>query len=514
MSSETASELGVRSITGLELEAMYLRHGTHGAGRAMEVRQTWKFNDLTPRTYFAMGSQAYIHSKYAQAIFNRLIDSFAVSHRRQRFDLERLDLSDIDDVWVYDYSSFTSNFTEQKYFLQELGEYCLGYPLKVFDTHFGEQTLDLGVYILEYLEHTSVMPEFYLGPALCTRLDLPPLRFSHRRAGALGVYGNLASCTVLHGLVSMNITGSVRKSSVVGDDGLAVVTPYFPEEGEIPPLTRTLSDIKGALRLLGEINDGKFATLSAQSSSGWTYLKRALRRVDNKLILWKQEHVFNLAFLLDRSTETYRKGNIDSLAGIKSLLGQVFTLLLRINRFPHEYQDDDLADICLILRSIYLKLGLPLQGTITGCTITLEKRGLKQNPGHRNKKSTVRVRHLVCQIPPPSLAHRLRDDPLEVLLRDHDFSSEPIYVPRMIERHSFIDPPQVGGSIRCNKTRSLKLLEAAGFVSSSVPESVVCSSAEDFRYFRELLIRPSLTMEYEYYFKEELPSHFVDILHR
>lgn len=248
MSDATAKSINQNKCTGIE----YLRH-YHFTGRQtdapMELRQVWRFNDLTPRTYFAQGSRVFNRSMFAQEIFNTLVDMFEVSHRRRRFDLNRLDLDEEDDVWIYDYSSFTSNCTEQKYFLDALAIFCEGTSIRVFDVFHGVQIIDLGVYLKEYNDECNRLAEFYLGPKI-ESLGIPKATYNHKRAGALGVLGNIASCTILHALLNMMITGSARKSSVVGDDGILLKKfRSAHESGEIDEWLNDPISIRNALRL-------------------------------------------------------------------------------------------------------------------------------------------------------------------------------------------------------------------------------------------------------------------------
>jgi hypothetical protein len=72
--------------TMLDVEKFYHINGEHPQGYT-ELRSVWRYNDLKPRCYYAMGPTHYQAAKYIQPIFNSLVDLFPVSHKRMRFSL-------------------------------------------------------------------------------------------------------------------------------------------------------------------------------------------------------------------------------------------------------------------------------------------------------------------------------------------------------------------------------------------------------------------------------------------
>jgi hypothetical protein len=516
MSEETARLLGFTKITGEE----YLRNYFSGGdlvGGSLELRQAWRYNDLTPRTYFCVGGKLFVVSMYAQEIFNTLIDLFEVSHRRRRFDLRRLDIDEEDDVWVYDYSSFTSNFTEQKHFLDRLADFCQGYPLVVFDVRHGKLQLDLGTYIRDYNAACNKLPEFVLGPALMKRLGIAFARYQHQRAGALGVYGNLASCTVLHGLFSMNLTGSVKKSSVVGDDGLLVIKTQYGEleEGEATDNLTHMTEIRNSLRLLGEISDTKFAVLgypSSPYSSMWTYLKRSLIRHEDSLELLDQEHLINVALML-QEPHTLRRGNMSSFSGVSSLLVQVLNLLLRIHRQQTQVLDVELEAISEILNKTYSKFSLPKIGSLHGARVCMTGRSSYVEETSRKQESFF-VDKIICCIPPEGFGFRLRRHPVEVLIEQHDWEQDPIKIPEMSMDSPRVDPSRLklGDTFVSTSSKALGLAEKMSIVVKSPLSSRYCRCREDFEDFQRKLLSRSFSIVYEYTCIRDVPLHFVDIL--
>lgn len=513
MSYDTARKLGMKSVTGVEYLRILMNEG-RAAGGALEVRQAWRYNDLTPRTYFAQGGTVFRSSMYAQEIFNLLVDSFEVSHRRRRFDLDRLEMDELDDVWVYDYSSFTSNLTEQKYFLRELSTYCMGYPLFVFDVVDGVIRLDLGEYLREYVDVCGDCPEFYLSDAIVSSLGFLHATYKHKRAGALGVYGNLASATVLHGLFSMNITGSPHLTSVVGDDGLIVITPWTEslEEGEITGKLRHSTEVKTVLRLLGSIADWKFAILGPPQEtydSRWTYLKRALIRHEDHLELWDQEHLLNVFFLLNEKGVTLRRTPDRLELAVKSVIGQVTSLLYRIFRKQTSILDVELSMICKLYQAVYRRFRLPFTGSMSGHVVHLGG----QDDSHGDARVSFLVNEPICFIPSPEMAHYLRLDPMENLISHHDWSV-PVRIPRLTEK---IRPPPsemfvIGAVFESSTSRLLSLLQKMDIVTREQTEVDWARSPGEFRIFRDRLVSPSFFILYLYTVIRKLPPQFSVVL--
>lgn len=513
MSYSTAVEAGVGSITGVEYERLYYQTG-FTCSSPLEVRQTWKYNDLTPRTYFCQGGATYEASKYAQEIFNRLVDMFEVSHRRRRFDLARLDVELHEDVWVYDYSSFTSNHTEQKYFLQALATFCKGYPLLVFDVRHGIVRLDLGEYIDNYNRVCNILPEFELGPALLSRLMISAQRFTHRKGGALGVFGNLATCTVHHALTSLNISGSATKSSVVGDDGLLIVATMEPEYGEIPEMLSSKDQIKSALRLTGDINDKKFCILGLPTEpyqSQWTYLKRALTRHEEDLELWSQDHIITMALFLDENTTTLRKGPDSEDSSVASFLVQVFNLLLRVHRQQNSILDSELKVVCTILERVYYRFHLPRSGSFSGVHHITSRRMVN---GVLSKGRKRFVNKLVCVIPSVEAAHYLRRHPIDNLLDLYDFS-EPIKVPRMELKSDILHQVRSYKAGECFESFGERVVTIGvdmGLLSQGEPQMCEIWDPESYWEFVNMLKDSRYSSRRVYECLADLPPHFVDIL--
>jgi len=267
-------------VTTGDLERWYSQSG-HQVHGPCEIRQTWGFNDLTPRTYFAQGGDAFQDSKYMKPVINTMADTFPEVNFISRFSLNDLALDDTITAFIYDYTSFTSLLAEQKYFLDAVADFSEDTEVVIVDSHNGLVTLSLGALIRRYNDTCNKKGDFTINrfsPGMAI-----PLR--HERAGFLGVYGNITSCTVLHGLHACQLGGDESGCRCVGDDVFGVSKCGAPFPGR--------EDIITAVESLGRINRSKFQfwepepveSFSLEDDKAWTYLKRPLTRFNNRMTL-------------------------------------------------------------------------------------------------------------------------------------------------------------------------------------------------------------------------------------
>lgn len=364
-------------LSTCDLEEYYHHTGVKVSG-PVEMRQAWFFNDLKPRTYFANGATTYFSSRYMQTVFNTLLDTFPHTHRRHRFKMTRLRFDSQDKVFVYDYTSFTSSMSEQYYFLAALADFCQDTVIQILDTFYGVIQINLGDLIRDYNEVCNHFPEFRIADELRNLMDLPDLTFLHHCAGFLGVYANLASCTSLHGLNIVILTGEYHRCSCVGDDAIGCfrVLRYYPkEEGEIHEEERSTRDIFNGLEVCGSISEPKTRVFDpiqeiwADDSRLWTYLKRSLDRIDDELILGELLDFPSLGLIAHEECQTGRHPNFDltpeNIAPRFAI--QAFTLLRKAHGILHQLTEADAHIIFTFLRRVYSRLLLPYDGWLFNC---------------------------------------------------------------------------------------------------------------------------------------------------
>lgn len=360
---EPYSEIG---ITPIDLERIYHRYAVVIPGPC-EMRQKWYSSILKPRSYYTQGGDAYHTSKYLADILVDLCDTLPATNRRSRVRPSRITIRDpTSDVAYYDLTSFTSNLHVQCEFMYRLGKYCEGTVVRILDAVTGIIEVDLGALIHTYTRVNLDNPSYTLPPKYAD----PTVLHYHSVAGFLGVYGNIASATFIHGIVVAMLHEYLDENNVAGDDGLDVTTS----------VERTLS----AVSALGVVSDEK----TFRDSEGCCiHLKRPITRIgehliQGQLITWPSlEPIQNECDIrypyLQRMTVHDRK---DAIAGS-------VTAFLR-NLEYLSANDDELEVIDRFLSSLYDACNLPKEGCVPqssgktphGFVPTYEKRFIGMDP--------------------------------------------------------------------------------------------------------------------------------------
>lgn len=203
--------------TQADLEYLWMRYQIEMEGPC-EIKQRWYTNGLAPRTYFVTGPSLYNSSKYTQGLWNDLVDSLTTTHRRARTNVSRIHIDGVSHALFYDLSVFTSNCAVQKEFLSALALYVDGMEFYVEDMRYGTHPVDFGDVVRDYC-NTNIHPRYTGGH------DLSLLENVHGVAGFLGVYGNIATCTFIHGAFLLQLASgdSSGECGCAGDDAVIVV---------------------------------------------------------------------------------------------------------------------------------------------------------------------------------------------------------------------------------------------------------------------------------------------------
>lgn len=220
----------------------------------VEMRQRWYANGTGPRTYYVGGPTAFEHARFIQNFFNDLCDSLDVTNRIKRVSVKRLFLHGRKTFLFYDLTSFTSNCVLQRDFIRWLANVARGRILRV--TSFGAGTVekDLGDLLEEYASYVNEYMEWYR--------DDCDWEGTQGSGGFLGVLGNIASCTFLHGCILLMLSETQSDCGVAGDDAAV--------------LTDSVEKIAGGVSLVGIYQWLKVFVLKPQMSvdSDALYLKR------------------------------------------------------------------------------------------------------------------------------------------------------------------------------------------------------------------------------------------------
>lgn len=199
------------------LQRLYMKTGYRGQ-RGGELRQKWYPANAKPRTYYAQGPYTYHSSAVLQDCLGWANDEFNHTSKRSKLRPTRILLTygERKFLRVFDLESFTSRATIIREFVEHLAVFAAGTSFTYMDAREGLITEDFGGVLAEYNRRAN-----YNTPMSYERVlpDMLGMDTKHHMAGCLGVYGNMALSTLLHGALMLALTGDEDKGNVAGDDG-------------------------------------------------------------------------------------------------------------------------------------------------------------------------------------------------------------------------------------------------------------------------------------------------------
>nr|WMV69883.1 MAG: putative RNA-dependent RNA polymerase [Downy mildew lesion associated ambivirus 1] len=324
-----------------DLESIYMKFGDELNGGSCEVKQRWYTSGLVPRTYYAAGSDAYHKSKYLRDAFNNLCDLLPPTERYARVNTRRLVLSSPDShAIIYDLTSFTSNMHEQRHFLDRLASYCRGNVVRILDTIEGVIEADLGDLIMRYNDlnkNPTYSSDKLIGKGIL--LD-------HHIAGFLGVYGNLATCTFLHGAVMSCVVDSFQQIGIAGDDG--IVDSYDDWITNF------------AIRLLGVMEESK--GYSTNDTGNQVYLKRPVKQVGTRIYSESFALYSMFEHLFEEDDRRFFKAPRSRIERKKSLASSLVAYLRSISSLV--ISEDEQSQIRAFLEMVYKRAQFPEYGYV------------------------------------------------------------------------------------------------------------------------------------------------------
>jgi len=317
----------VLPMSSIQAEYHYSRTGEEGFG-PVEMKQSWRPAHLVPRTYYAQGLSAYHASKYLRNPFNALVDLFRNINRYSRTIPGQIRHDPTNELFIYDLTSFTSLFHEHRSMLLALADEVAEDTVQIYDSRYGLSHCTLGFLIRDYVTQCVSHPSY-----VTTLYPIEEfVEFQHNVSGFLGVYGNLATCTLGHGILLATVNDSFNDNWCAGDDAGSST-----EREKYPVLDATVS------------RAGYYASekLFIGSEPGAVALKRSLT-ISHGYIQLHNSPIFPL--LGDVLHPEFYSGRHDSLKIFSSYCTNLVTFINQVRRYGLE--SDAMSLIPYLQRSI------------------------------------------------------------------------------------------------------------------------------------------------------------------
>jgi hypothetical protein len=346
------------SVTSFDLLKLYAETGIQ-IGGPLEIRIAWRFNDLKPRSYYCLGGDAFWPALFIKDITKYLMAAFPSTDPFTRFDVLRIRRLIGDEILVtYDYTSFTTSLAELKYFLWYLTVFLEGTLVHILDVNLGIQEIDLGDLLSDYNETVNHHQVFDTSRIFRDNED--DVLFQNRN-GSLGVGGNIGLSGLNHGISLAGFNDTPATDSVVGDDALLKITREL------------LFVLIAVVNKLGIIHPEKVTTIPVPAEDkplqkeehAFKYLKRPLRvNFLGEIETGCLDFFPNIAScLFPEGDGIHDSPGKDISVLVRSYISQVGKYLTNLAR-GHFMNDPDAELMLVVLRSVYLKYNLPLEGHI------------------------------------------------------------------------------------------------------------------------------------------------------
>lgn len=341
-----------RPITSIDVVKHFIFNGSWATG-VCEMKQKWYPAQLTPRTYFAQGGTAIRASCYLRNFFNDFTDTYYPTERHARVDGSRLVCPEGGHFVIYDLTSFTSNFHEQKEFLRSMADFFRGTIVFLVGHGLSLQEASLGDLIDDYCTEINDLPEYEFNKGILD-LTMDSITFIHHVAGFLGVPGNLATCTLAHGVAVGSVLGSTDQQSTAGDDGNVGVK----DEDHESLVIRTV-------KLLGDLNQDKVS--STKDTKQGSYLKRPFKQIGErgKLVERIDYPLLGSINLMVSDDPRFLYLATDRSKLRKSIASSIARFIRKLFEFTQgEYFEGELHFILSFLNDAYSKAALPQSGMV------------------------------------------------------------------------------------------------------------------------------------------------------
>jgi hypothetical protein len=395
---------------------------------ATEMRQKWYPSGVKPRTYYAQGGTHYAAGCALQDIFSSLVNCYEVTNHISRLQPTRLIIPNGAHLRIYDLTSFTSRMEEQHAFCRCLSDFCRGTIVHVVDPHMGVVPHDLGEMLDDYNDVCNYYPaisferlrhDFYMDNLA-----------DHGLASALGIFGNLMTCTLAHGSLVSMVVDNPSELNVAGDDGACKEDESNAEELDL------------CICALGSYERSK--TFSSEEE-GCICLKRPLSMVLGSVTTLPMCIPPSLSlirhYLFNDDDPRYQFFDNDLSTSDKiSIVGKDLMRFLRsVHRCQWRLSDTDLEIARSTLISVTSRFALPFQGSLRNCG----------DPFFWPACTSIDELRLL--------------DPLDSLITRRFVDNCSMYEQREEDPVQWVDLV-AGNTFQCNSNRQLSLLRKLGYV--------------------------------------------------
>jgi len=416
--SKYGYDSGERNITSRHLLKYYMESGVQIEG-PLELRTSFRYNDLKPRLYYCLGGSPFWAAIYIKKFTTLIMEALPSTHSFTRYDVRRIRRLSQDQILVtYDYTSFTTSLSELKYFVNHLANAFEGVEMQVLDVREGIVSLDLGEYLREYNEAVNIHGGFSIHRLFSVGPDAPDEIIYQGRGGSLGVGGNIGLSGLCHGLSLAGFDDDPFCDSVVGDDAL------------LKTVIELYSSLVQITNKLGTINPEKFTVITPNqdpSIESFKYLKRPLSLDhDGEVVLGILDDFPNVAQVLSPEGDgIHSASRLTTPELVSTFIVQVGRYLSiqvsRLESLPDMSEVSMESEFVLnVFRMVYDKYDIPCEGHIPG----------KPFPGGKIKNREV-LAHLVAKfIPPVDTLDVFRMDWMDILYASH--AMEFISVPHLV----------------------------------------------------------------------------------
>lgn len=335
----------------------YHQTGEQIGGRA-EMKHAYRYGELKPRVYYAQGGDGFWSGCHLRDILYRMLEFSASTARGRRTDVFSVlpSIGKSSKVFIYDFTSFTTNLSEIGDFTHALGVCCLGVKYRYLDVREGIVVRDLGEDLLEYQDRELCNVQ-YLTPKYLGGDEGVQQYFEQRNGGMLGIQGNISLSMLLHGLWLTSLVGDERSCIVAGDDALAV-TETFPSWNAISTIGSVALDKTYTWFRPQPIDDGSYV---------WKYLKRPLRAFP--LEAGQLINFPNLA-LLSSYTDKFHSTLGDPIDRMESFFNQTTALFDSLSPVYELMSSRDIEVLLSFLRYSFRCLRVNTnRGYLPGCLV-------------------------------------------------------------------------------------------------------------------------------------------------